>query len=54
MTLEERARHIAEEANQCCSRSDGYEEDIYKTALTMLQEAVDEAVLNALTKVKAV
>ena len=46
MSLEERAHHIAEEANSCCNRNDGYEEDIYKTALTMLQEAVDEALEN--------
>lgn len=43
MTLEERAKHIAEEANKCCGRSDGYEDDIYKTALTMLQEVYAEA-----------
>lgn len=41
--LEARAKFIADEANQCCNRSDGYEEDIYKYALTMLQEAVAEA-----------
>ena len=43
MSLEERACYIAEEANLCCNRSDGYEDDIYKIALTMLQEAVAEA-----------
>lgn len=41
--LEARARFIADEANQCCNRSDGYEDDIYKFALKMLQEAVAEA-----------
>lgn len=45
-TLEERALYIAEEANECCNRSDGYEGDIYKIALTMLQEAVAEAATN--------
>lgn len=43
MTLEDRAKYIAEQANECCHRSDGYKEDIYKTALTMLQEVWDEA-----------
>lgn len=38
MTLEQRARHIAVEANECCNRSDGWEEKIYKLALVQLQE----------------
>lgn len=42
-TLEERARYIAEQANECCNRSDGYEENIYKIALTLLQEVAGEA-----------
>lgn len=42
MTLEERAAYIADEANECCGRSDGYRDDIYKIALTMLQEVVAE------------
>lgn len=41
-TLEERARHIAEVANECCNRSDGYEESVYKTALILLKETADE------------
>lgn len=42
MTLEERAKHIAEEANGCCYRSDGWEEHIYKLTLVQLQEAFEE------------
>lgn len=43
MTLEERAKYIAEQANECCERSDGYEEEIYKLALTHLQEVAAES-----------
>lgn len=40
MTLEERAKMIASLANECCHRSDGYEEEVYAFALKHLQEAV--------------
>lgn len=43
MTNEERAAYIAEQANECCNRSDGYEENIKKTALTLLDEACSQA-----------
>lgn len=42
MTLKERAKYIAELANECCNRSDGYEENIYKLVLAMLEEVYDE------------
>lgn len=40
MSLEERARHIAQEADNCCNRGGTWEENIYKIALTMLEEAI--------------
>ena len=33
------AKEIANEANKCCSRSDGFEEAIYEFALERLQAA---------------
>jgi hypothetical protein len=36
---EDRAKLIAQYANQCCHRSDGYEDDVYKLALRMIREA---------------
>lgn len=42
MTLKERAKAIAERANQCCTRSDGYEEAVYALALKHLEEAVED------------
>lgn len=39
MTNEARAKAIAEQANKCCTRSDGYEEAIYALALEHLQAA---------------
>ncbi len=38
-TNTERAKAIAERANECCYRSDGYEADIEAFALALLQEA---------------
>lgn len=38
-TNEARAKAIAEQANTCCNRSDGYEHNIYEFALRMLQQA---------------
>ena len=38
-TNAERAKAIAEKANECCHRSDDYEEAIQAFALTLLQEA---------------
>ncbi len=42
-TLEDRARAIAEKANECCSRSDGYEEAITALAFGHLLEVQREA-----------
>lgn len=38
--LEKLAKEIAEKANECCHRSDGYEEDICAIALKALEKAV--------------
>lgn len=47
MTIQERAKAIAEYANTCCMRSDGYEEEVEKFAVQHLEavlvEAMDEA-----------
>ena len=48
MTPEERAQAIATAANDCCYRSDGYEEAIYQLALEHILLAMrDEANLRA-------
>lgn len=51
MTIQERAREIAEEANECCNRSDGWEEKIYKLALMHLDNAVGEALIRYQTDI---
>ena len=38
--LEKLANEIAEKANECCNRSDGYKEDICAIALKALEKAV--------------
>ena len=43
MTLKERAKAIAEKANECCYRSDGYEKRIENLAYRHLAQAVLEA-----------
>lgn len=39
-TLRERAKRIAEAANECCVRCDGYQEAIEALALKELEEAI--------------
>jgi len=39
VTNEQRAKAIAAEANECCGRSDGYEEALAAFALKYLQDA---------------
>lgn len=39
MTNEEMAEKIAEAANACCHRSDGFEKSIYDLALQYLEDA---------------
>lgn len=41
-TLLERAAGLAEDANECCNRSDGWEEEMEKLAYTQLSEVVEE------------
>lgn len=45
MTDEERAKAIAEKANECCGRSDGWEEDVYALALKHLKAVRKEVEL---------
>lgn len=40
-TLDEMAKAIAKEANKCCNRSDGYEENVYVIALTYLTDVLE-------------
>jgi hypothetical protein len=42
-TPEMRAKVIAEEANECCTRSDGYEEAIEALALKHIRAALEAA-----------
>ena len=42
MTLDERAKDIAAQANECCYRSDGWEEIICGIALKHLSTAVED------------
>lgn len=42
MTLSERAKLIAEKANECCYRSDGWEVHVYEFALQQLLEVRKE------------
>lgn len=39
MTLEEMADAIADKANECCYRSDGYREEVRDLALAFLESA---------------
>lgn len=48
MTPEERAKPIAEAANECCHRSDGYEEDIAAQIAAAIRQAENEALERAL------
>jgi len=52
MTLEERAKTIAGKANECCNRSDGYEEAIYQLALKHLKDACEEAINDYVAEVE--
>lgn len=47
MTNEQRAKVIASKANECCNRSDGFEEEIYNLALHHIQEAYREGYRDA-------
>lgn len=38
---EKTASRIAEKANECCYRTDGYEEDIKKFALDSIKKIID-------------
>ncbi len=42
MTAKERAEAIADKANDCCGRSDGYEEEIAALVLSHIEAAVLE------------
>lgn len=46
-TVRERAAGLAEDANDCCNRSDGWEENMEKLAYTQLSEVVEECALIA-------
>lgn len=41
MTIEERAEALASKANECCYRSDGYEDDMKATILEHLRAVVE-------------
>ena len=41
MTLEERAEALADYANECCGRSDGYWDDVKTQALEHLRAVVE-------------
>lgn len=47
MTIESLAKEIAAEANECCNRSDGWQEDIETFALERLKQIYNSAVEDA-------
>jgi len=53
MTLEEHAKAIAEEANECCYRGDGFEKEMYTFALKHLTEACQEAINDYLSEMES-
>jgi len=42
MTNEQRAKEIAAKANECCNRSDDFEERIYQLALKYINDATND------------
>ena len=42
--IDEVASKIASKANECCYRSDGYEEDVRKYAIDILNPIIDDII----------